>query len=187
MTAQEPFESPVVYRIDGEGMIRYVNEQWDVFANENDGGNVVSSRVLGQSIWPFLSDATVRDLYQRMTRVAAGGRTITFQYRCDSPLALRILKMTIRPVAHGQVEFASLLKRRVDRARLALLDSRQARSGRLLRICGWCHRVAAGSGRWIELEDAAQTLGLFMDATIPTLTHGICDGCRNDLLAQLAN
>ena len=51
---------PVTYRIDAEGKIVYVNAQWDIFAQQNDGEAALSARVLGRPLASFQSDSTVR-------------------------------------------------------------------------------------------------------------------------------
>ena len=53
---------PVTYRIDAEGKIVYVNAQWDIFAQQNDGEAALSARVLGRPLASFQSDSTVRML-----------------------------------------------------------------------------------------------------------------------------
>jgi len=42
-----------------------------------------------------------------------------------------------------------------------------------LTICAWCARMRVGD-RWIEIEDALETMGRVDDLR---LTHGICPAC----------
>jgi len=175
---------PVTYRIDAEGKIVYVNAQWDIFAQQNDGEAALSARVLGRPLASFQSDSTVRMLYRKMVAAARGGQTITFLYRCDGPATRRLLEMTIRGLGRGEVEFTSTVKELAHREPIAFFDRHALRTPEYLRICSWCQRVAAPSG-WIEAEAAVTTLGLFVGPAVPQMTHGICERCQDEMLRLL--
>ncbi len=57
-----------------------------------------------------------------------------------------------------------------------LLDADVGRSDELLRSCGWCKKFLVGD-EWVEVEEAVQRLRLFQRRRLPSITHGICDGC----------
>ena len=44
-------------------------------------------------------------------------------------------------------------------------------------MCSLCKRIKAYETRWLELEEAIETLNLFDTAELPELVYGICDGC----------
>lgn len=176
---------PTVYRIDESGKLIDVNPAWDEFASANDGEEVRSERVLGASLWSHIADPAVRQLYEHFVAAARAGKTITFPFRCDGPAVRRLLLMTIRSPDGKSVEFSSTLKERTGRPPIRLLDRRLPRTRDILRLCGWCHRVSVQPGRWMDLERAVAHRSPFLKPQLPTLTHGICDHCRDALLAQL--
>jgi hypothetical protein len=45
-------------------------------------------------------------------------------------------------------------------------------------MCGWCKRTQLPTGRWVEIEEAVEELGLFEDSPLPGVTHGICLPCH---------
>lgn len=172
----------LVYRIDAGDRLTYVNPAWLEFARNNEGESVMPEKVLGQSMWTCVTDATVREIYQRMIARARAGRPVHFHYRCDAPTKRRVFAMTIRPVAGGEVEFVSTLEQEETRPAVGLLESGRRRDQRLLRICSWCQKVALPANLWVPVETAVEHLQLMETETMPRITHGICDTCAARLL-----
>ena len=83
-----------------------------------------------------------------------------------------------------EIEFASELLHEEPRATVALLRPPQASSTseRVLSMCSWCKSVLAERA-WVEIEQAIIKLGLFSGNGMPRISHGICPGCKNRLLA----
>jgi hypothetical protein len=183
-----PAEDPqltVMYRIDAEDRISYVNDGWCVFAMENEGEAMTRTRVLGQSLWDYISDPTTVDLYSQMVKRAREGHPVKFHYRCDAPDRRRLFRMTIAPVGEGQIEFVSELRREEVRPKVVLLDRlEQNRSEELVLICSWCEKVALPDGRWVPVEEAIETMGLMQSERMPGLTHGICDNCKFRMMGE---
>ena len=58
------------------------------------------------------------------------------------------------------------------------------RSFDLLRVCAWCYR-ARSEGIWRDIEDVVAGEHLLERATLPIVTHGICDACLAETGAEL--
>lgn len=162
----------LLYCVDENDRLERASDSWDLFAAANDGQALLWERVEGRSLWDFVSDPTTRGLYSDLLARVRAGRPVTFPFRCDSPGHRRFLRMDMRPAAGGRVEFLV----RAEAIEPRPLQPLPAPGG-MLRVCGWCRRVAAPGG-WLELEDAARELGLFERARLPRATHGICGPCE---------
>jgi hypothetical protein len=173
-----------VHRVDPDGRICYVNDNWLAFAAENEWP-VAASDVVGTRLVDAISDPETQHLYQLLQqRVRAGGGPVQFQYRCDAPDCRRLLRMEMRYEKDwGALEFRSrvLLIERREPVRLLRAD-RATRGSSPLPICGWCKAVWVGSG-WLEVEQAVLRLRLFADDALPRLSHGICPTCSERLTA----
>ena len=178
----------LIYRLNSQDELIYVNEEWVAFAHVNDSPELLPENVLGCSLWNFISDETTRQLYREILRQVRAGRSTNFIFRCDTPEYRRHLEMTISAQDDGVVQFATRVLRKEARQRQDLLGRYVPRTDDLLRICGWCKRVDVGGERWEEVEEAVRTLSLFEQNPLPCLTHGICEVCyevvRNKLYQQ---
>jgi hypothetical protein len=180
LTASDnPIATGVRYAIDADDNICFVDGGWAQFAETNDGLELLQASIIGKPLWNYISDETTRSLYQQMVARVREGRSAQFSLRCDGPDCRRLLEMTISAGANGTVEFATRTLRLDHRAPVALLSRQVPRSSDLLRVCAWCNRVDAGSGtgQWVEVEDAIDSLRLFELPLPPQLTHGICETC----------
>ena len=169
---------PVLYRIDADDRLTEVNDAWRDFARDNDGGGLDASKVLGRPLWDFLVDATTLSIYRGIVkRLRDGGTPMRFRFRCDASTRRRLLAMDITGEAAGVVRFLVTPVEDEVRPPLRFLESTHAHDGRLIRMCGWCNRVVVPSGLWVEAEEAIDPLGLFANATMPAVTHGMCPPC----------
>jgi hypothetical protein len=174
------------YWIDANDRVVRVNDEWAKFAAENDGGPVVSAAgIVGQTLWSFIDDPTLCNLYREMVLLARKGQPISFGFRCDAPCFRRIFQMRISGGTGEEVEFASTLESEEARDAVSLLDNRQPRDERFIRMCSWCQRVRAND-RWVSVEAAVSELGLMSGPTVPAITHGICEDCRRTMMAEIA-
>lgn len=169
--------APIVYRINAQDRISFVNEAWRQFAEENLGEQVMPARVIGAELWPFVGDETTRELYRRMVARARNGHTVQFRYRCDAPAERRVFEMKIFRGSTGEVEFDSQIVSREPRPAVSWLDRTVARSRDFVTMCSWCGRVALATGEWVEIEQAIERHRAFQGAAAPRLTHGICEVC----------
>jgi len=170
-------EGIVVYRVDAEDRLAFVNDEWDRFAAANAGQACLSSKVLGRPLWDFVSDRTTRLLYGSMLAKVRAGAPVRFPFRCDSPDCRRFLEMSAGLADLGAVEFTVRTAAIESRPAQALLDPATPRTEALLRICGWCKKVEIG-GLWYETEVAVAKLGLFGAHALPLVTHGMCLECE---------
>ncbi len=178
-------EMEIVYQIDRNDRLCEVGGSWTRFAQANNGDSVMPERVLGRSLWDFISDNHVRELYRQILRRARAGHPARFDYRCDAPESRRLFRMTIRTVAGGNVEFMSRLLWQEARPRVDLLDHEMPASGPWVRVCSWCQKVSLPDGAWVPVEEAAEKLGFLGEEHTPRLTHGICPSCHSAMLEQL--
>jgi hypothetical protein len=179
--------SPTIrYWIDARYRIVRVNDEWAKFASENEGGPVGSSAgIVGRTLWSFMEDPTLCNLYREMVVLARKGRPVAFTFRCDAPRFRRVFRMRITGRAGGEVEFASTLESEEAREAVALLDSRQPRNDQFVRMCSWCQRIKA-NGRWVPVEEAVVELGLMAGPSVPAITHGICEDCDHGMTAEIS-
>ncbi|MBW7895700.1 MAG: PAS domain-containing protein [Opitutaceae bacterium] len=173
------------YRIDADDRIIAVNDAWGEFAEANDGGEVVADKVIGRSLWDFVSGEGIAELYWQMIRRARAGHPVEFTYRCDAPEWRRLFRMTVRAHEHGVVEFRSVLEWEEPRPKVQLLDCHQTRDARWTRVCSWCQQVAVADEVWLPVEEAVARLDLLAAETMPQLTHGICPACRDGMMRKL--
>lgn len=170
----------VVYSVDSADRIAAVNRGWVEFARANHGGLLLPPGILGRHIWELVADETTQQIYRALfSRVRRGLGPIQFAFRCDAPDRRRLLRMTVRADTEGGVrcEVQPLVDQpRVEVPLLQPADP-DPDPGQLLRVCGWCKRVATGEGTWLEVEDAVRALRLFEAPVLPQITHGICPDC----------
>jgi len=180
-------KSPAIrYWIDAQDRVIRVNDEWAKFAAENDGGPVgPASGILGQSLWSFIADTSLCNLYRELVLLARKGHPVGFSFRCDAPCFRRVFQMRLNGEKEGVVEFASTLESEEARKAVSLLDCRQPRNERYIRMCSWCQRVEV-HGQWLPIDTAVVALGLMTAPTIPAITHGICEECYGKMMAQIS-
>lgn len=174
---------PVIYRIDADDRIVYVNAAWSL---DPATGLAGGQHVLGRRLWDCFADPSTQELYVHMVRRSRQGRVARVEYRCDTAELRRWFEMAIVAVGDGMVEFSSRLRRQEQRAPVALLATAQARDDRFVRMCSWCQRIAMPDGGWTIIEGAVRELGLLAQETLPRLTHGICEECADRLRRSIA-
>ncbi|MCF7761541.1 MAG: hypothetical protein K9M98_13665 [Cephaloticoccus sp.] len=186
MTESTTLEQVLIYHIDKDDRLCDFNAGWSEFARANDGESVMPECVLGRSLWDFVGDAHVTQIYRQLVGRARAGHGVEFQYRCDAPDKRRLFKMTITANAEGVVQFSSRLLWEQVRMRVALLDARQPRDHHWMRSCSWCQKIKLESDRWEPVEVAVLQLNLLAGDSLPQLTHGICPDCKADMLGKFS-
>ncbi|MBS1795011.1 MAG: hypothetical protein JSS81_14215 [Acidobacteria bacterium] len=176
----------VVYRIDSQDRIVFVNDVWQHFASENDAPDYAAEGVLNRSLWDFITDSTTRQFYQEVIKAARGEKPVTFNFRCDSAEYRRFMKMRVTGET-GLVQFETETLAVEQRPPQPLLDRHSRRSGELVVICGWCKKINIGQAIWKEVEHAIEALRVFEQEKIPQLSHGMCHGCYVMVSEQLKN
>ncbi|MFN7984666.1 MAG: hypothetical protein U0Q11_22710 [Vicinamibacterales bacterium] len=171
---------PLTYIIDAQDRIISVNEQWDVFARENLAPHLTSG-VVGQPIWAFISNANVRQLYRQLLAHVRSGETVRVPFRCDAPELQRHMELELRPEPDGGVSFRSHTISMTPQARAYPQPGDDP-----LLVCGWCARVNV-EAEWLSTAQAIERLGLFHEPSSPHMTHGICSECRMNVFARLSD
>ncbi|MEQ1642888.1 MAG: PAS domain-containing protein [Pyrinomonadaceae bacterium] len=174
-----------LYCIDREDRIASVNGDWDRFAIANDAPELEGAKVLGRSLWDFVADEMTRHIYQEMLMDVRNGRSISFDFRCDSPKQRRFLEMRISPASNGSVQFQTLTKNVEDRLAQGLYRISNQFSDDLVITCSWCNKIKTAENNWHEVEDAIHILKFFDLNPAPQLSHGMCDECYVRMTAKL--
>lgn len=175
------------YELDREDRITAVGPAWDAFALENDTPSATRENVIGRDIYSCVDGSPTRSLLRVIfDRIRKTARPIELPFRCDAPGARRFMAFTGEPTPDGGLLIRTRLLAEAEREPLRFLRGPRDRSREPIRQCSWCNRIAAGPGRWLEAETAAEHLGLFLDATVPVISHGICAGCKTGVLGGLS-
>jgi hypothetical protein len=169
--------SDIYYRINAQDGITYVNDEWSKFAVENGAPELIGLRVLNKNIWSFISGMSVDSLYRQIIQRVRSGIEMTFDLRCDSPELKRLLKMTVKPLTNGEIEFSTHLIWQKERTSNNMHDSIPPRSPRVIMTCSWCNRIEVATSEWKEIEEAFDILNFFRSNELPRLSHGICGDC----------
>lgn len=172
--------NPIEYKIDTENNIIFVNEEWDRFALNNFGEEIISNKILGKNLLDFIMNITIKQIYLDIINQARKGNVISINYRCDAPNCKRLLKMTVKSEDENIVKFISEVQEIVPQNYLNILDPKAIRSNEFIPMCSWCKKIRMGS-EWEELEQAINKYGLLTQTKIPSLTHTICQDCYEQL------
>jgi hypothetical protein len=118
-----------------------------------------------------------------LRRIRGEVRSITLPFRCDGPGVRREMDIRIAAQSAGRfVLFTARERSEEQRQFQPLLAAESPRGEETLTMCGWCDRFLVG-GEWVEVEEAAAKLGLFMRAEMPKISHDICPDCSEMLMA----
>jgi hypothetical protein len=169
---------PVIYRIDANDRITWVNPAWSRFAIDN-GAPELSGDMMGKPLFSFITGSEVAALHAALLKKVREGRgPVDVPFRCDAPDRRRCMRMHIALLPEQSVEYRCETLHEESRPPLALLQ----RPG-MIRLCSWCKRVEV-EGHWHEPEDAITELGLFEGNELPGVTHTICGDCYHSLMSE---
>jgi hypothetical protein len=166
----------VIYRVDHQDRLVHADGAFNRFADAA-GVPDLAEQWFGRSIWHCIGDDELRAVFVALVARARAGRTVKVSTRCDSPSLARSVAMEIVPVPGDGIEFRC----RLGRARL--MTPAPPSGSDLLRVCAWCYR--ADRGGWRDIEEVVADEKLLECATVPVVTHGICDGCMAETAAKL--
>lgn len=170
------------YRVSAEGMILEVEGDWDRFAEENAAQELVGAPPIGTDFFEHVAGVPVRALIRAlMERARREGEPLECSYRCDAPDRRRFMRLRLEPDPDGSVLFRSWVEREESRQPVVLLQPTAPRGSGLLSVCAWCRRARV-DGRWLELEEAVDRLGVFAGEPVPDLSHDICAQCSGEVL-----
>lgn len=174
----------ISYSVDADDTIVSTGGDWDTVAAESDAPELCD---LGRvNLLASISDPTLQELWRLILNdVRASNRRHGFALRCDAPTLRRWLTLVVEPHADGSVAFNSVETSTEVRPYVGLLDRRAPRTDDLVKVCAWCGRAQAGG--WVTIEEAVKRLGLFGRATMPRISHGICDDCQSDIMDEIGD
>ncbi|ACV35413.1 hypothetical protein [Accumulibacter sp.] len=167
------------YTLDSDDRIVSVGGDWDGFARENDGSEILARTVIGRRLDEFITGDATRMFVRTMLMSARTlKRSIRRPYRCDSPQFRRLMEMTIVPLAqemldvrHHQIR-AEPLPYTIT---IAAVTSTAA-SG-FVKRCSICNRIRAGKV-WSEVDAAVIDGRLTVAATAALkVIYGVCPDC----------
>lgn len=171
----------LAYIVDAEDRIREIEGAWDEFAVANAAPGLLRDRVIGTSLLDHVTGPEVRQLTRMLLQRARLGPTRDLEFRCDGPGERRSLQMRLSSLPGDAVRCETTLLRSAPRPWRKILDAGSPRGEGLLVVCSWCVKVKLSDGQFVEIDDAVDAMGLFRDAPIPRVTHGICTACRGRL------
>ena len=182
---QVPSVSAVLlYRIDATDRLCHVNAAWEAFARDNSGQEFGAERVLGHSLWSYVRDLTLAQVYRQIIADARHGRDVRLRFRCDAPRERRLLEMMVRGMGSGVVQFSTHMVVVVARPPEALLDASTPRAGMPVRVCSWCNRIWV-MDRWLEVEQAVERMHLMLRSVLPPLAHAACKPCLDIIMREV--
>jgi len=176
----------ITYHIDKDDRIVFLSESWKSFASNNMAGVLTKDYVLNKSIYDFVADEKIRHLYQMvLDRSRHEQKRIRLPFRCDSPDRRRYMAMEVFPLNADLLSMKSCMLKEELREPVSLLDTTIPRTDDYLTICSWCKRVRVSEDNWADVELAIEQLSLFDDSGLPKLSHGMCNDCYKNAIAEV--
>ncbi len=175
--------SDIVYRINKNDLIVFVNDAWGSFALENDAPEITAEKILYRSLWDFIDDETTRQLYKGILHAVRGGKFLQFNFNCDSASEIRLMEMTVSAEKDDGVQFQTRILQAKGRTEQKILNRNTQRTDELILICSWCKAIDIGNQEWKVLDEAISMLELFKQNKLPELSHGMCQSCY-ELIAK---
>lgn len=168
----------VEFLLNEQNEIVAVGEHWDAFALENDAPELVGNAVIGKPLLDYVSgNVTRRFVHQLLQAVRANQQDLALDYRCDSPLQRRYMRMSIRHM-NGNLHFEHSVVALEARKRPLKFIKAQQRSKETKIRCSMCNLVRQAE-EWLEPECV-----LPGDASGEMLViYGVCESCQQKLQA----
>lgn len=170
-------------------LIAFGCRNWDAFACENSGQDMVSDNLLGRNLFDFIQGSDIRAVYQasHATLIEDDRAKISFEYRCDAPSLERRMLMSISALACDDGETAILYQSQIldERVRVSLpilsAENRRRSYGveNQTSICSFCAKIAWPVGGentgqdWVCADDYYAKGGTSQVG----LSYGICPQC----------
>ncbi|MCF7805966.1 MAG: hypothetical protein K9N46_16370 [Candidatus Marinimicrobia bacterium] len=167
-----------IYTIDGNDIIRSVNEDFESFARANDGRELAGGSVIGRSLWNYVTGELTKGYYKNLISAVRENReSITLPFRCDAPSLRREMIMELRPGEDESIQFICRMNQSAPREPVEAISKTSKKSDRFLSMCSWCKRVELPDQGWMDIEEAIQIDPLLSRDPYPQFTHGICSEC----------
>jgi len=168
------------YDVDEEFRLVSVDGGFAEFAVTNGAPELQPPACLGRSVMTCIADSTTAHVYRKLFDLARREeRPVEVDIRCDSPTERRYLKLRLE-ARSGGYRIRTSPTRVEERPPQVILETHRASAGEPLRMCSWCNRLDA-DGEWLPVEEAVNALHLMEEATLPPITHGMCEACYGGL------
>lgn len=175
-------ENFVVYIVDKNDTIQYVNSAWEDFAKNNGAAGLNADWVIGKSIWPFIQGPEMQQLYRHcFENVRCSKKGVQIPCRCDSPNHRRFINLEILPLDASGLEIRCLLIKEEERSEVPVFSNEIRRDKQSFGMCSVCNRVHISSVGWVEVEEAVGRLNMLSDYWLPSLTPTVCEDCHQVL------
>lgn len=176
----------IIYRINEADQVVELGEEWNDFAHQNDAPQLTKENIVSLPIWHFIHDPETRHFHETLLlKVRRNRSTLSVPFRCDSPAVRRYMTMNINPLPRNAVEYRCQIDRLEPREPVPLLANQTSEGETFIRMCSWCKKIDCGRNHWLEVEAAIAKLGLFELATLPRISHTICDDCRRKVMSSM--
>lgn len=168
------------YTIDKKNKIVGTSSTWDEFALENDGGEIVSKKVIGRSIWNFVKGDHTRMWLQTVFElVRLKGESIERPYRCDSPDVRRFMKMNISPLPDGKIKLEHEILKTEERERPVVFKYSPESGSKIRFRCSLCGKIKVGND-WAE-PDESDYKEIIQKYGGIIVAYTICPECKTTL------
>lgn len=165
------------YTLDSRDRIVAVGGDWDGFARDNDGSDVLARTVIGRRLEEFITGDATRMFVRTMLMSARTlKRSIRRPYRCDSPQWRRLMEMTIVPLAQEMLEVRHhQLHAEPLPYTMAITAVTSTAASDFVKRCSICNRIRAGKV-WSEVDAAVLDGRLAPTGTLRVI-YGVCPDC----------
>lgn len=165
------------YVLDRGDRIVKVCPHWSRVARDRMAMYLDDEVVIGSSLWDYVHGGATQRLYDALLFYARrSGRKIDFNYRGDSPGAIRYMRMILIPGPGGAVRFRSELLHEQSRQRqIYFTHAAYPRHPDLLQ-CALCQKLEY-NGRWHTVGEALAYTDA-IDELMPTeVGDTVCESC----------
>ncbi|MGE0310194.1 MAG: hypothetical protein AB7P21_01045 [Lautropia sp.] len=168
--------SELSYRLDAGDRLQAVSGNWEASARQGGATTLAGDAVLGRSLWEFVRDATLRDIYGRLfVIVRSRGEPLSFDYRCDTPTERRLMRMTLTPLGNANIEIANAQVWADPRP--PVRQQNVFRGSATVRCCSLCNHFEI-EGQWVDVCDAVSAGMLGRVERSIRVAFAVCAPCR---------
>ncbi|MBX2852828.1 MAG: hypothetical protein KTR15_13920 [Phycisphaeraceae bacterium] len=165
------------YLLDRADRVTKLCPHWSELARQRMALCLDEEMVLGRSLWDFVQGGATQQLYDMLIQESRRtGRKLAFNYRGDSPGAIRYMRMTLLPGYQGMVRLRSELLHEQSRQRAVYFTHAAYPCRPELLQCGLCNRLEH-NGRWYTLDDLLRLTDVIDDLMPTEVGDTVCDGC----------
>lgn len=165
------------YWLDRNNKIIKVSNNWNKFALENNGKDVLSEKILGHSLLEYVVGDNTKmwiETLLQLARIKSNG--IIKEYRCDSPREKRYMIMELKMLGDGTLKVEHTIKKIESYSQeLNFLYSNTKLKSKLYQRCSICNKVLY-EGNWTEPNELSEDL---TDSNEIQVIYNVCPNCRD--------